>query len=124
MVVFGLFNGLLETFLFFTCFKLGEWLAGKVTQNKFALFFAGLICFMIYSGIAHSQFWMHEFPQHLGTTPDKLVFRQFFFPVQFSLAISWALIYFIYRDFWTVVFIHIYIDMCVIYSIHYSILFR
>ncbi|MDX2128984.1 MAG: hypothetical protein SFU91_08110 [Chloroherpetonaceae bacterium] len=120
-VIFGLFNGVLETALFLTAFKLGEMFMSNYTQNKWLLFFAGLLMFMVYGGISHGGFWLYEFPPHLPADPSKMTYKVFFMPVQLALTISWSVMYFLYRDFWGISFLHILVDLNVVYSIHYSI---
>lgn len=124
MLVFGLGNGICETFIFIVCFKFGESLMAKYTDKKPFLFLGGLLIFMAFSGFIHSLFWMNEFPPHLTTNPEKMVYKAFFMPLQFALAISWALIYFLYRDIWAVALLHVIVDISVIYSIHYSLFSR
>ncbi len=124
MIVFGLGNGICETFIFICFFKFGESWMAKYTDKKPFLFLGGLLIFMAFSGFIHSAFWMNEFPPHLTSNPDKMVYKAFFMPLQFALAVSWALIYFLYRDIWTVAFLHIIVDVSVIYSIHYSLFSR
>ncbi len=124
MLVFGLGNGICETFIFLTCFKLGEFWMAKYTEKKPVLFLGGLLIFMAFSGFIHGVFWMNELPPHLTTNPEKMVYKAFFMPMQFMLAVSWALIYFLYRDIWTVVLLHIAVDISVVYSIHYSLFSR
>ncbi|MCS6989379.1 MAG: hypothetical protein NZM06_07670 [Chloroherpetonaceae bacterium] len=124
MFVFGLGNGVCETFIFIVCFKLGESMMARYTDKKPFLFLGGLLIFMAFSGFIHSAFWMNEFPPHLTSNPEKMVYKAFFMPLQFALAISWALIYFLYRDIWSIAFLHVIVDVSVIYSIHYSLFSR
>ncbi len=124
MLVFGLGNGICETFIFIACFKLGESWMAKYTDKKPFLFLGGLLIFMAFSGFIHGTFWINELPPHLTSDPEKMFYKAFFMPLQLALAISWALIYFLYRDIWTVAFLHILVDVSVIYSIHYSLFSR
>ncbi|MGQ9804525.1 MAG: hypothetical protein ACUVRP_00415 [Chlorobiales bacterium] len=124
MLVFGLGNGICETFIFIACFKLGESWMAKYTDKKLFLFLGGILIFMAFSGFIHSAFWINELPPHLSTAPEKMFYKAFFMPLQFMLAVSWALIYFLYRDIWTVAFLHVIVDISVIYSIHYSLFSR
>jgi chlorophyllide a hydrolase len=121
LVVFGIANGVCETFIFICFFKIGETFMGKYTDKKIFLFFGGLIFFMAFSGFIHGVFWINELPPHLSDAPEKQIFRKFFMPIQFALAISWGAIYFLYRSVWAVVFLHIMVDAAVIYSTHYSV---
>lgn len=124
MVVFGLGNGICETFIFIAFFKLGEAWMAKYTDKKPFLFLGGLLFFMAFSGFIHGVFWINEFPPHLSSAPEKMGYKAFFMPLQFALVVSWALIYFLYRDIWAVAFLHVIVDVSVIYSIHYSLFSR
>ena len=63
VLVFSIGNGIAETFMFYAVFRLGTTLAGRFTQNSWALFITGFICFMVYSGLIHGLFWINILPR-------------------------------------------------------------
>ncbi|MBC8044224.1 MAG: hypothetical protein IAF08_12370 [Rhizobacter sp.] len=126
LVFFTVANGLCETFIYLGIFKFGEFLAGKYTQNKFLLYSAGLCLFFVYAGGIHAIFWLNVLPEHLsGTTvtlaPMLVLPRSaIFIPFQVLLVVTWSLIYFLYRDLWSVAVLHAVVDFVMVLSIHYS----
>lgn len=118
LIVFSIGNGIAETFFFYAFFRLGIFLAGKVTQNPWLLFAAGFVCFMIYSGFIHALFWLPMLPEHVVQTSP---YKPFFMPVQLLIAGSWALNFFWYRDIRTVVFLHALVDLTMAWCVKFSL---
>jgi chlorophyllide a hydrolase len=118
LIVFSIGNGIAETFFFYAFFRLGNILAGKVTQNPWLLFSAGFVCFMIYSGFIHGLFWLPMLPEHVVQTSP---YKPFFMPVQLLIAGSWALNFFWYRDIRTVIFLHALVDLTMAWSVKFSL---
>jgi chlorophyllide a hydrolase len=121
MIVFGIGNGVFETFIFLIMFQWGEKFAGNFTTAKPILFLGGFLFFTIFSGFIHGIFWINEFPQHMIDASLRSPIQGLFIPIQVMLALSWSLLYFLYRDIWGVVILHIIVDTSVIYCIHYSL---
>jgi hypothetical protein len=118
LIVFSIGNGIAETFFFYAFFQLGNFLAGKVTNNPWLLFIAGFVSFMIYSGFIHALFWLPMLPEHVVQTSP---YKPFFMPVQLLIAGSWALNFFWYRDIRTVVFLHALVDLTMAWCVKFSL---
>lgn len=118
VLVFSIGNGIAETFMFYAVFRIGTALAGRFTQNPWALFFAGIICFMIYSGLIHGLFWINILPEHVVQTSP---YKPFFMPVQILIASSWALSFFWYRDIRSVIFLHALVDLTMVCNVKFSL---
>lgn len=121
VLAFAVGNGIGETFVFFSLFKLGETFLKRFTQNKFVLFGTGLLIFIIYSGLIHGLFWLHILPQHIIDTPDNAFYRSLFMPIQLSLAVSWSLSFFLYRDLYSIIFFHSIVDAVMVYCVRFSL---
>lgn len=126
LVIFTVANGLCETFLFLAVFKFGEYLVQQYSQNRLLIYASGLMLFFVYAGGIHGAFWIQVLPQHMVDSKIALgsleIPRQFvFFPLQVMLTISWSVIYFLYRDFWSVAALHALVDATMVYCIHYSL---
>ncbi len=118
LIVFSIGNGVAETFFFYAFFQLGNFLAGKVTNNPWLLFIAGFVSFMIYSGFIHALFWLPMLPEHVVQTSP---YKPFFMPVQLLIAGSWALNFFWYRDIRTVIFLHALVDLTMAWCVKFSL---
>ncbi|MEI7823710.1 MAG: hypothetical protein WCI01_00310 [Chlorobiaceae bacterium] len=118
VLVFSIGNGIAETFMFYAVFRLGTTLAGRFTQNSWALFITGFICFMVYSGLIHGLFWINILPQHVVQTS---IYKPFFMPVQMLIASSWALSFFWYRDIRSVIFLHALVDLTMVCNVRFSL---
>ena len=118
VLVFSIGNGIAETFLFYAVFRLGTTLAGRFTQNSWALFITGFICFIVYSGLIHGLFWINILPQHVVQTS---LYKPFFMPVQMLIASSWALSFFWYRDIRSVIFLHALVDLTMVCNVRFSL---
>ncbi|NTV46435.1 MAG: hypothetical protein HGB11_07945 [Chlorobiales bacterium] len=121
VIVFAIGNGVGETFVFFSLFKLGETLIARVTENKLALFGAGILMFIIYSGIIHGLFWLNILPEHIVNTPENAFYRSLFMPFQILIATSWSLSFFLYRDLYSIIFFHSIVDAVMVYSVRFSL---
>ncbi|KER09809.1 MAG: hypothetical protein HY22_09590 [[Candidatus Thermochlorobacteriaceae] bacterium GBChlB] len=125
IVVFSILNGACETFIFLAVFKLGEALMKNFTDKSPYLFMSGVLMFMVFSGAIHGLFWINALPPHVVSIsdlpPDKVIFKQLFFPFQIALVLVWSAMYFFFRDVWSVVALHTIVDAGVVYSIHYSL---
>jgi len=118
VLVFSIGNGIAETFMFYALFRLGTALAGRFTQNPWALFITGFLFFIIYSGLIHGLFWINILPEHVVQTS---IYKPFFMPVQMLIAGSWALSFFWYRDIRSVIFLHALVDLTMVCNVKFSL---
>ncbi|MGB7511436.1 MAG: hypothetical protein WBP54_09145 [Pelodictyon phaeoclathratiforme] len=118
VLVFSIGNGIAETFMFYALFRLGANLAGRLTQNTWALFLIGFLFFIIYSGLIHGLFWINILPEHVVQTS---IYKPFFMPVQMLIAGSWALSFFWYRDIRSVIFLHALVDLTMVCNVKFSL---
>ncbi len=118
VITFSIGNGIAETFMFYAVFRLGSALAGRFTQNPWAIFMTGFFFFMIYSGLIHGLFWLNVLPHHVVQTSP---YKPFFMPVQLLIASSWALSFFWYRDIRTVIFLHALVDLTMVCNVKFSL---
>jgi len=118
LIVFSIGNGIAETFMFYAVFRLGTALAGRFTQNPWALFITGFLFFIIYSGLIHGLFWINILPEHVVQTS---IYKPFFMPVQMLIAGSWALSFFWYRDIRSVIFLHALVDLTMVCNVKFSL---
>ena len=125
MIIFAVLNGSCETFVFLAIFKLGENMMRNFTDKSPYLFLGGILMFMVFSGFIHDVLWINALPPHViplsEMPPDKVIFKQLFFPLQVALVLCWSALYFFFRDVWGIVFLHAVVDAGVVYSIHYSL---
>ncbi len=118
VLVFTIGNGIAETFMFYAMFRIGNALAGRFTQNSWALFITGFIFFILYSGLIHGLFWINILPQHVIQTSP---YKPFFMPIQLLIAGSWALSFFWYRDIRSVIFLHALVDLTMVCNVRFSL---
>ena len=118
VLVFTVGNGIAETFLFYAFFVLGEKLMGLLTKNQWALFTAGFVFFMIYSGFIHGLFWIDLLPEHVNQASPL---KPLFMPTQILIAGSWALSFFWYRDLPSVFVLHGLVDLTMILNVKFSL---
>jgi len=118
VLLFSVGNGVAETFMFYAVFRIGTSLAGRITQNPWALFMTGFLFFMIYSGLIHGLFWINILPEHVVQTSP---YKPFFMPVQMLIAGSWALSFFWYRDLRSVIILHALVDLTMVCNVKFSL---
>ena len=118
VLIFSIGNGIAETFMFYAVFRLGYALAGRVTQNSWALFITGFLFFIIYSGLIHGLFWINILPEHVVQTSP---YKPFFMPIQLLIAGSWALNFFWYRDIRSVIILHALVDLTMVCNVRFSL---
>ncbi len=118
VLVFSVGNGIAETFMFYAVFVLGEKLMGLLTKNPWALFIAGFVFFMIYSGFIHGLFWIDLLPEHVNQASP---YKPLFMPTQILIAGSWALSFFWYRDLPSVFVLHGLVDLTMILNVKFSL---
>ncbi len=118
VLIFTIGNGVAETFMFYAVFRLGNALAGRFTQNSWALFITGFLFFIIYSGLIHGLFWINILPEHVVQTSP---YKPFFMPIQLMIAGSWAFNFFWYRDIRSVIFLHALVDLTMVCNVRFSL---
>jgi chlorophyllide a hydrolase len=118
VLVFTIGNGIAETFMFYAMFRIGNALAGRFTQNSWALFITGFLFFILYSGLIHGLFWINILPEHVVQTS---LYKPFFMPIQLLIAGSWALSFFWYRDIRSVIFLHALVDLTMVCNVRFSL---
>lgn len=116
--IFIIGNSLGETLAFLLIFKFGAaagaWLAqllGLFGMPFHVLVFgSGFLGFLIYGGAIHGLFWMRIFPPHFREDERARKIRKFRLWSESALSLSWCLTFYIFEDFWSVVFFHAIVD--------------
>jgi hypothetical protein len=117
-LIFTFGNGILEAFAFALVYYLGEavgvFLVGLLFPSAASVagFVVGIIFFIIYGGFIHAFFWIKLLPPHFRSTPSTLLIRKYRPLAEVFLITGWSLCFWITRDIWTVVIIHIVLDFC------------
>ncbi|ACL25119.1 hypothetical protein [Chloroflexus aggregans] len=116
-VIFSIGNGVIETFAFATVYRIGAWIGDGLAAHFWpglvgALGFAvGFTAFVIYGGVIHGMFWLQQLPPHLDDTPRSMQIRKLRPLAEMALVLGWSLCLYLYQDIWTVIFIHILVDL-------------
>lgn len=115
--VFAIGNGIAETLAFAVVYRLGE-LAGVGIVGSFAPgsaalagFIIGVIFFTIYGGLIHGLFWLRLLPPHLDDSQRARTIRKFRPLAEVALVLGWSLCFWLFRDIWTVIFLHTLVDV-------------
>jgi hypothetical protein len=112
-VLFTLINGVLEAFAFLAFFRLLEgasrWLLGP--DWGVVNFIFGFLGFFIYSGLSHALFWARALPRHFTSDPRWQTLRKLLTPIQALIVLGWCLYFFATGDIWTIVALHLIIDV-------------
>ncbi len=112
-LIFTLFNGVLEVFAFIGFFRLLEgasrWLLGP--DWGVVNFIFGFIGFVLYSGVAHAFFWARALPRHFTAEPRWQRLRKLLGPIQALIVLGWCLYFYATGDIWTLVVLHLLIDV-------------
>lgn len=116
--IFIIGNSLGETLAFLLVFKLGagmgSFLAAPLgltgTGYHLLVFGGGFLTFLIYGGAIHGLFWMRIFPPHFREDERALKIRKFRLWSESALSFSWCLVFYVFEDFWSVVFFHAVVD--------------
>jgi hypothetical protein len=117
-VIFALGNGIFETlafaFVFWLGLVIGSGVVGLFAPPAVASAFGfglGLIFFSIYGGLIHGLFWLRLLPPHLDESPQSKAIRKFRPVAEVALVVGWSLCFWLYQDIWTVVALHILVDI-------------
>ncbi len=116
--IFIIGNSLGETLAFLLVFKLGTFIGGSLatpfglagTSYHVLTFGFGFLTFLIYGGAIHGLFWMRIFPPHFREDERALKVRKFRLWSESALSFSWCLVFYVFEDFWSVVFFHAIVD--------------
>ena len=108
ILVFSLFNGLLETVLFLASYDTGKWIAIQIFHADASSWYArisGFTVFMIYSALIHVLFWLpYAFPRHV--LPDAPPFHTTMLPALVLMSLAWIMLYEITNDVVAVCVLH------------------
>lgn len=112
-VLFTLINGVLEAFAFLAFFRLLEWASRWLLGPDWGAvnFIFGFIGFFIYSGLSHALFWARALPRHFTSEPRWQRLRKLLTPIQALIVLGWCLYFFATGDIWTIVALHLVIDV-------------
>ena len=117
LVLFALGNGFAETLAFATTYRVGEFIGHGLfsliapASASIAGFIGGIICFTIYGGLIHALFWMPILPPHFDDSPRARMIRRLRPLAEVALVVGWSLCFWLFRDIWTVVALHILVDI-------------
>jgi len=116
-LMFGLGNGIAETLAFALVYRLGEVIGSAVVGLFFpgwasvGGFLSGLGLFVIYGGLIHGLYWLQILPPHLDDAPRSRAIRKVRPLFEVALVLGWSLCFWLFRDIWSVVFLHILVDV-------------
>ncbi|MBX0326816.1 hypothetical protein K2Z83_03855 [Oscillochloris sp. ZM17-4] len=116
-LIFSLGNGFFETLAFAVVYwlgaMLGSWAVGLFAPAAASVagFVVGLIFFSIYGGLIHGLFWLRLLPPHLDESPRSQSIRKLRPMAEVALVVGWSACFWLYQDIWTVVLIHILVDL-------------
>ena len=118
VVVFGLANGVFETFCFLFMYDLGRKHLSQTfslsNQTSTAL---GFVIFSAYSGLIHAFFWIRlVFPKH--TRPEAPSFHKHGLPLLTLISIAWLGLYEMHSDIFCICSLHCVVDLWGGYNIH------
>ncbi|MFQ3590092.1 MAG: hypothetical protein SNJ67_07250 [Chloracidobacterium sp.] len=116
--IFIIGNSLGETLAFLLVFKLGTFVGSGITYaaglsgipSHLIVFGSGFFTFLIYGGAIHGLFWMRIFPPHFREDERARKIRKFRLWSETMLSFSWCLVFYVFEDFWSVVFFHAVVD--------------
>jgi chlorophyllide a hydrolase len=116
-LIFALGNGFCETLAFAIVFRVGA-LLGSALVGLFAPAFAttagfitGLAAFILYGGLIHGLFWLRLLPPHLDDAPLSRRVRRLRPIAEVALVIGWSICFWYTADIWTIVFLHVLVDL-------------
>src|SRR5262249_20609618 len=110
IVLFALFNGVLEQFMFVFWFLLGCWLVRKATGSPLLVFLGGYFAFFAYSGPIHMLFWIRVLPQNVPPAPIGALFT--------AMSLLWMWLFWRYRGLLAISVMHIVIDFLMTSHLH------
>lgn len=116
-LLFAFGNGIAETLAFAGVYRVGEllgsWLVGLIypAGASVAGFMLGLVLFVIYGGLIHGLFWLKILPPHLDESPRSRSIRKVRPLFEVALVLGWSLAFWLNRDIWSVIFLHVLVDL-------------
>ncbi|MCS7080528.1 MAG: hypothetical protein NZ585_10855 [Chloracidobacterium sp.] len=116
--IFIIGNSLGETLAFLLVFKFGLFAGNLLSRlidltgifSHLIIFSSGFFIFLIYGGMIHGLFWMRIFPPHFREDERALKIRKFRLWSESALSFSWCLVFYVFKDFWSVVIFHAVVD--------------
>jgi chlorophyllide a hydrolase len=116
-LLFAVGNGIAETLAFAAVFRVGMWLGAALVGlvvpawAAAAGFAVGVAAFVLYGGLIHALFWLPLLPPHLDDSPRSLRIRQLRPLAEIGLVLGWSLCFWLFHDIWTVVVVHVFVDL-------------
>ena len=116
-LIFAIGNGICETLAFASVFRLGINIGSTLvglfapTAASVSGFILGLIFFSIYGGLIHGLFWLRVLPPHLDNAPRSRAIRKIRPLAEVGLVLGWSLCMWLNNDIWTVVILHVLVDI-------------
>lgn len=116
-VLFAVGNGFAETLAFAGVYRVGEllgaWLGGLLFPARASLagFMLGLGLFIVYGGLIHALYWLKILPPHLDDSPRSRSIRKLRPIFEVALVVGWSLCLWLNRDIWSVIFLHVLVDL-------------
>ncbi|MBW4430922.1 MAG: hypothetical protein KME28_04075 [Pelatocladus maniniholoensis HA4357-MV3] len=114
LIVFSVFNGILEQFMFIFWFFLGCYI-GKIisSSNNKLIFTLGYISYAMFSGIIHALFWIKVLPSH---EPAIIIM-----PVFLSImSLVWMWLVWRYRAVMAIIIMHMFIDFITVGHLNFA----
>lgn len=123
-LVFIIINGVLEALVFMVCYKL-LFLGAKLVFGDLDVinFTFGFLGFVLYSGFIHGFFWARLIPPHFSAEPRLQGLRKLLTPIQACIVLAWCVYFYYTGDIWTIVFLHIIIDVVLMTWVRPPVLF-
>jgi chlorophyllide a hydrolase len=114
LILFSLFNGFLEQFMFVFWFLLGCYIAKMAAiKNPKLIFTLGYISYAIFSGLIHAFFWFKVLPYH---EPAILIMPL----LLATMSLLWMWLLWKYRALLAIIFMHIVIDFLTVGHLHFT----
>ena len=104
LVIFALGNGFAETLAFATTYRIGEFIG----HGLFSLIAPASASI---AGFIGALFWMPILPPHFDDSPRARMIRRLRPLAEVALVVGWSLCFWLFRDIWTVVALHILVDI-------------
>ncbi len=116
-IIFAVGNGFCETLAFVLVYRLGEVIGGALVGPLLpawasnAGFLLGTLLLLLYNWPIHVLFWASLLPPHFYDTPYARRLRRYHLQALGAMVMSWCLCLWITRDLWTVVLLHVLVDL-------------
>ena len=125
LLIFPILNGVGETAIFLSVFKLGEQIVSQQTNatatTQWLAFVGGYAPYFTFITLIHIFMWIRILPDHLNNATQVQLYRRILVPSKAILATSWALLYYLHRDAWSVIVLHTLVDIGLVFSLRFSL---